>query len=206
MAAGLPGRIFPSWAEGHRGGRDVSINSILYAQGLYPREPALLKVGTRPNTYESLEAYLSQDSELSSASATTAAYTVDLALDRVASKIITELAALTAETIGDHPDFKDDYVLTIIDSGDGGREARVYSREEIVESSGGTSEEKAALRQSLAKSPLVVVSSAEGLPESSDSEAARGLAKKVNEFLTTNEKLMDLLDSYGFNPFKELKL
>ncbi|MDR2612507.1 MAG: hypothetical protein LBG06_06665 [Deltaproteobacteria bacterium] len=187
----------------------MSINSILFSQGLLTREPALLNVGSRQNNYESLETYLQQDDKLTSpaaSSSSTVSDTVDLALDRVAAKIVTELAGLTAGTISDYPEFRDDYVLTIIDSGDGSREARVYSREEIVESSGGTPEEKLALRQSLDGNPLAVFPSASGLPESSESPAAQDLTKKVNSFLTTNEKLLDLLDAYGFNPFEELKL
>ncbi|MDR3154346.1 MAG: hypothetical protein LBW85_08785 [Deltaproteobacteria bacterium] len=183
----------------------MSINSILYSQSFLTREPALLNVGGRQNSYEALESYMVQD-EAFSVSASTAGDTVDLALDRVASKIITELAGLTADTIGDYPEFKDDYVLVVIDSGDGASEARVYSREEIVEASGGTDEEKEALRQSLAKNPLAVFSSAEGLPATSELPAAQELAAKANEFLTTNEKLLALLDSYGYNPFEALKL
>jgi hypothetical protein len=184
----------------------VSINSILFTQSYLNREPALLSVGTKKNNYESLEAYLTQDDQLSAYTTSQASDTVDLALDRVSSKIITEMAGLTAETIAKYPDLKDDYVLTVIETEDGQREARVYSREEIVQSSGGTEEEKEKLRQSLAKNPLVVFSSAEGLPPSFDSEAAQELSKKVNAFLTTNEKLLQLLDTYGFNPFEELKL
>jgi hypothetical protein len=188
-----------------RRGHEVSINSILFTQGI-AREPALLNVGANKNNYDSLASYLSNDEDLIKASSSLATDTVDLALDRVAAKVITELAGLTAETIRDHPDFKDDYVLAVIDTADGKREARVYSREEIVQASGGTEGEKEALRQSLAKNPLAVFTSAEGLPASSEIPAAQELEKKVNAFLTTNEKLMDLLDAYGFNPFEELKL
>jgi hypothetical protein len=187
----------------------MSINSILFSQSVVSREPALLNIGTKKNNYEALETYLVQDQSTSSASTATTqgvSDTVDLALDRVASKIITELAQLTADTIADHPEFKDDYVLAIIDSGDGNPEARVYSRDEIVESYEGTDEEKEALRQSLAKNPLAVFSSSEGLPATSQTPAAQELAAKVDEFLTTNEKLLQLLDTYGFNPFEELKL
>jgi hypothetical protein len=184
----------------------VSINSILFSQSFLTREPALLNVGTRQNNYESLESYLAQDSELSAYTSSQASDTVDLALDRVSSKIITELAGLTAETITQHPEFKADYVLAVIETEEGDREARVYSREEIIESSGGTEEEKEKLRQSLAKNPLVVFTSSEGLPASSDGDAAQELSKKVNAFLTTNEKLLDMLDTYGFNPFETLKL
>jgi spore germination protein YaaH len=52
----------------------------------------------------------------------------------------------------------------------------------------------------------VVFSSAQGIPESSDSEAAQELLEKATKFLTTNEELLNLLDTYGYNPFEQLKL
>jgi hypothetical protein len=170
-----------------------------------PREPALLSVGEKQNNYESLANYLEADATLST-SATQTTDTVTFALDKVSSKMITELATLTAETITEYPEFKDDYVLAIIDDGNGNREARVYSREEIAESQGATGEEKARILEALEKEPLVVFSSAEGLPESSSSEAAAKLSEKVAKFLTNNDELLDLLDSYGYNPFEKLKL
>jgi hypothetical protein len=160
-------------------------------------------VGQKQNSYDSLATYLESDSTLSSASVATDK--VDLALDKVSSKMISELASLCAETIVDHPEFQDDYVLAIVDDGSGNREARVYSREEIVQNYE-TEEEKAAALEALKKEPLVVFSSSVGIPESSDSEAAKELQEKVTKFLTTNEELLNLLDTYGYNPFEQLKL
>ena len=183
----------------------MSINPILYSQTILNREPALLSVGTKQNSYESLATYLANDEDLAT-SKDSSLDKVDLALDKVSSKMITELASLVAETIVDHPEFQDDYVLAIVDDGSGNREARVYSREAIVESYGGTEEEKEKARETLKKEPLVVFSSAEGLPASSDSAAATELLEKVEKFLTSNEKLLNLLDTYGYNPFEQLKL
>ncbi|MDR2338959.1 MAG: hypothetical protein LBF40_02330 [Deltaproteobacteria bacterium] len=183
----------------------MSINSILFTQ-TYLRSPALLEVGTKENNYESLAAYLAQDQSLTSAA--TSAYgtdTVDLSLNKVATKLITDLAELTAETIAKYPEFQDEYVIAIVDTENGDREVRVYEREELIEASGGTDEEKAAMREALDKEPLVVYGSADQLPPSSESDAAKDLLAKVGDFLTTNDKLLDLLDTYGYNPFDAMK-
>ncbi|MDR2387895.1 MAG: hypothetical protein LBE80_09980, partial [Deltaproteobacteria bacterium] len=142
----------------------MSINSILFSTNSSLREPALLNVG-KTDSYDSLANYLA--AEESSASAITDK--VDLAMDQVAGKIISELASITANTIGDYPDLADDYVVAIIDGAEG-REVRVYSRQEFLVATEGTVEEKAALAEQLAKQPLIAYSSAEGLPETSESE------------------------------------
>jgi hypothetical protein len=163
------------------------------------REPALLNLD-KTNNYDSLANYLAAQET----SATTAITDkVDLAMDKVAGKIITELAGITADTIGDYPELADDYVVAIID-GVNGREVRVYSRQEILDNSEGTEEEKKALAEQLAKEPLVAFSSAEGLPASSQNEASQELATKISEFLKINSKLLDSLEKYGFNPFTSL--
>jgi hypothetical protein len=177
----------------------MSINSILFQNTYGVREPALLNIDKSTN-YDSLSNWLTQ--ETSAATTTAATDKVDLALDRVAGKLITDLAAVTASAIGDYPELADDYVLVVID-GEGGREARVYSRDELVESGGGTDEEKAARRAALDKNPLVLLSSAEGLPASSQSEGAAALAERAGAFLKTNSKLLDLMTKYGVNPFRQ---
>ncbi|MDR1873160.1 MAG: hypothetical protein LBS60_14780 [Deltaproteobacteria bacterium] len=174
----------------------MTINSVLFNS--YLREPALLQVGSAQN-YQSLADYLASEEETSSA-ATAITDQVNLALDKVAGKMVTEVAALTAEVIGDNPEFQNDYVLAIIDDGTT-REARVYSRADILAAFEGTEEEKAKLEQSLAENPLLTYTSAAILPPSSDSEAAQSLSEKVNSFLTANKKLLDMLKSYGYDPF-----
>jgi hypothetical protein len=176
----------------------VSINSILFSNSNV-QKPILLDLGKTGN-YESLATLLAQDETTSTSSATDK---VDIALDKVAGKIITELAEITAEAIGDYPELADDYVVAIIDGAEG-REVRVYSRNDIVESTGGTEEEKAALKEKLAKQPLLAYTSSKDLPESSQTEASQTLAEKISQFLKTNEKLIDMLDKYSFNPFQSL--
>jgi hypothetical protein len=179
----------------------MSINSILFNSNSSLREPALLNLDKASN-YDSLAAYLANE-ESSSASTTAITDKVDLALDKVAGKIITELAAITANAIGDNPELADDYLLAIIEE-NGSREVRVYSRQEIVENSGLSDEEKEKLAEELAKQPLMAFSSSEGLPESSTSEAYQSLQADAANFLKINSKLLDNLDKYGYNPFSSL--
>ncbi|MDR0548952.1 MAG: hypothetical protein LBI10_06025 [Deltaproteobacteria bacterium] len=178
----------------------MTINSVLFQNVSYLREPALLNVGKSQN-YEALANYLTgQDSATTTTTASSATDQVDLALDKVSDKLLTEVAALTAIVIGDNPEFQNDYVIAIIDNGQT-REARVYSRAEILASFEGTEAEKEALSQSLAENPLLTYSSTENLPATSENSAAVALAEKVNSFLTTNGKLLDTLEKYGYNPF-----
>ena len=179
----------------------MSINSILFNLSYGVREPILLNLGkTSGSNYDSLADYLAQESTAASDATTDK---VDLALDKVKSKMVTELASITADAIGDYPELADDYVLAVIGSGSS-REVRVWSREALVEASGGTDEEKEKLRQQLAKNPLMAFESAEGLPASDSSEGAAALAEKAGAFLKTNEKLLTLLGKYGYDPFEEL--
>jgi hypothetical protein len=176
----------------------VSINSVLFNANGALREPALLSLD-KANSYDSLASYLAGEETQSSA----VTDKVDLAMDKVAGKIITELAGVTAETIGDYPGLAEDYVVAIINA-EGGREVRVYSRQEIIEASQGTEEEKKALAESLAKEPLVAYPSADGLPASSQSEASQTLEARIANFLKINSKLLDSLEKYGYNPFAAL--
>jgi hypothetical protein len=178
----------------------MTINSVLFQNNAYLREPALLEIG-RSQNYQSLADYLSSQ-ESQETSAGQAADKVDLALDKVAGKMLSEVAALTAEVIKDYPEFQNDYVLAVIDGGNGSREARVFSRAEILASFEGSETEKAQLAESLAKNPLIFYTSAENLPASSQSEAAQSLQTKVSGFLSSNQKLLDMLSKYGFNPFE----
>jgi hypothetical protein len=122
----------------------VPINSILFNANSSLREPALLNLDKSRN-YESLASYLAGEET----SETNVSDKVDLALDKVSGKIISELAAITADTIGDYPELGDDYVVAIID-GAGGREVRVYSRQEILEASNLPEDKKNELAEQLA--------------------------------------------------------
>ncbi|MDR3203673.1 MAG: hypothetical protein LBV23_02850 [Deltaproteobacteria bacterium] len=177
----------------------MSINSILFTttSGIY--EPALLNVG-KTNNYDKLAAYLAQEEQPVASQVTDQ---VDLALDKVADKIISELASITANTIGDYPQLSDDYVIAVIDDANG-IQARVYSRQAIVDSFEGTEEEKKSLLDELNKQPLKAYPSSYSLPASDQSEASAALANKINTFLSQNGKLLDLLETYGYNPFSAI--
>ena len=179
----------------------MSVNSILFQTAYGLREPSLLNLGkTMTDNYDGLAAYLAQDSETS---ATAVSDTVDLSLDKVKSKIVSELAAITAGAIGDHPDLADDYVVAVIGTG-ADREVRVWSRDELVELFGGTDEERKALREKLDQNPLLAFDSAEDLPPTSTAAGASELADKASAFVKTNQKLLELLGKYGHDPFQEL--
>lgn len=180
----------------------MSINSILFQNAYGVREPILLNLGkTTGSNYDNLADYLAQESETAD---TATSDKVDLALDKVKSKMITELAAITAEAIGDNPDLADDYVVAVIETSSG-REVRVWSRNEIIEMGGGTDEEKAKRREELDQNPLLTYASAEGLPPTATTEGAADLAEKATAFMKTNSKLLDLLGKYGYNPFQSLE-
>jgi hypothetical protein len=178
----------------------MSINSILFQSTYGVREPVLLNLGkTTGSNYDNLADYLAQES---SASTTAVSDKVDLALDKVKDKMVSELASITAEAIGDYPELADDYVLAVIDTGDS-RSVRVWSREEIIELGGGTEEEKAQRREQLAANPLLFYDSAELLPDTTATQGAAALAEKADAFLKTNDKLLTLLGKYGYNPFSD---
>ncbi|MDR1084480.1 MAG: hypothetical protein LBP22_06365 [Deltaproteobacteria bacterium] len=176
----------------------MAINSVLFNNTSYVREPALLGI-ERGRSYESLADYLAADG--TSTANTQLTDQVDLSLGKISGKMLTELAAAAAEVIRDFPEFQDDYVLAVIEEGSS-RQARVYSRAEILASFEGTEAERAELAKSLAQNPLLFYSSAKDLPESSDSEAAGLLSQKANSFLATNQKLLDTLSKYGYSPFQ----
>ena len=54
--------------------------------------------------------------------------TVSLSLNRVSEKLVMDLAEDTASYLVDYPELQDDYVLVIVDTPTGEREARAYHR------------------------------------------------------------------------------
>ena len=165
----------------------MSINSILFNLNYGVREPSLLSLGkTAGSSYDSLADYLASES---SEASTATADKVDLALDKVKSKLVTDLAGITAGVIGDYPDLADDYVVAVVGTGSS-REVRVWSRDALVEMGGGTDEEKAKRREQLDRNPLMAFESAEDLPPSDASEGSIALAEKAGAFLKTNGKLL----------------
>ena len=62
------------------------------------------------------------------------------------------MASVTAATIKEFPELDDDYVIVLVDDGQT-REARVYSRKDILDNFEGTEAEKAALEKQLKENP-----------------------------------------------------
>ncbi|MEW6264892.1 MAG: hypothetical protein AB1641_17595 [Thermodesulfobacteriota bacterium] len=121
---------------------------------------------------------------------------VTMALEKVSSKVVNDLAGETAKFLADQPDLADNYVLVIIKGQDGNREARVYQREELVADLEGEEKEKAL--EKLEANPLLYVDSDEDLPPlSTEDQAEVRLAAKVQGFLDRNQKLLNLLNREG---------
>lgn len=128
---------------------------------------------------------------------------VSLTYNKIGDQIISDMAAVTAETIKQYPELDNDYVIVIVDDGNN-REARVYSRKDILDNFEGTEAEKAALEKGLATNPLLVYNNAAGLPETKDSKAYKQLESNINDFLSKNKKTMDVLDKAGYDPLASL--
>jgi len=128
---------------------------------------------------------------------------VSLTYNKIGSKIVSDMAVVTANTIKQYPELDNDYVIVIVDDGTN-REARVYSRKDMLENFEGTEEEKAVLEKELAANPLLVYNNANGLPETKNSTAYKQLAADINSFLNTNKKTMDVLDKAGYDPLANL--
>lgn len=129
--------------------------------------------------------------------------TVSLTYSNIGNKIISDMASVTASTIKEFPELDDDYVIVLIDDGQS-REARVYSRKDILDNFEGTEAEKAALEKQLKENPLMVYNNASGLPETKNSKAYNTLQARLNEFLSTNKKTLDVLDKAGYDPLANL--
>jgi hypothetical protein len=123
---------------------------------------------------------------------------VTLAYQGIGKKVISEMAALTAEAIRAEPSLDNDYLIALIDNGST-REARVYRRSEILADFEGL--EKMVLEAQMAANPLQVFSSPQGLPPGSEDPASRNLAAQLDNFLKTNSKAIGTLKNAGFNPF-----
>ncbi|MDR1921268.1 MAG: hypothetical protein LBS31_05925 [Candidatus Adiutrix sp.] len=181
----------------------MSINGMLFS--VQNMAPALLNVGVGKaqnyNSLSELSGLLSGES--ASAASTGATDKVSLTFKNISEKIVTDMAAVTAETIKEFPELDNDYVIAVIDDGQT-REARVYRRSDILENFEGSEEEKEALKASLDANPLLVYSSASGLPETSADEASQALAAKLNNFLKTNKKVIDILEKASYDPFASM--
>lgn len=192
-----------------------SVNSMLYT--VQNMAPALLNVGSgKSSGYDDLSALNSAllgTSDTSSSSpasnwalGTTASPTGDtvtLAYKSIGDKVVGDMAGVTAQAINDHPELDGDYLIALIDTGSG-REARVYSRSDILNNFEGTEEEKKQLQAQLDENPLMVFKSGDGLPETTPSDGAQALAKNLNAFLTTNGKTLNSLDKAGYDPLANM--
>ncbi|MDL2260038.1 hypothetical protein LJB99_04120 [Deltaproteobacteria bacterium OttesenSCG-928-K17] len=187
----------------------MSINNILFS--IQNMSPAMLNIGSgKSQNYENLSALSnslwggdSGANSLLGSSGTSNTDSVSLTYKNIGDKMISDMAGVTAGVIKQYPELDDDYVIAIIDDGQS-REARVYSRKEILENFEGTDEEKAALEKELAANPLMVFNNGSGLPPTGQSAAAKQLAGELNAFLSTNKKTFDVLDKAGFDPLANL--
>ena len=188
----------------------MSINNLLFS--VQNMSPAMLSVGAgKTQNYGNLSELSSSlwgtnstngSNGTSSLNGNSATDTVSLAYKNVGSKMVTDMAAVTADAIKKFPELDKDYVIAIVDDGTT-REARVYRRSEILENYGGTDEEKAALAKQLESNPLMVFNNANGLPPSSSDKASQYLSSELNTFLKTNSKTFDSLDKAGFDPLAD---
>ena len=182
-----------------------------YLLNLTSQAPALLRIGAdRTENYNQLAALTGglgsgESNPWSVLSAAGGAQDqVSLAYGRIGERIITDLAALTAEAIKKDPSLDGDYVIALID-GPTGQEARVYRRSEILAGFEGTAEEKSALEAQLAANPLAVFSDAQGLPETSGDPATQTLADEINGFLKNTSKTLNALKNAGADPFLNMR-
>lgn len=180
----------------------MTVNNLLFS--IKNMSPAMLGIGGRAdktqnyNNLSQLSALLSENGSTSSLLGSTSD-SVSLTYNKIGNQVVSDMAAVTANTIKQYPELDNDYVIVIVDDG-ANREARVYSRKDILENFEGTEKEKAALEKELATNPLLVYSNANGLPETKNSAAYKQLATNINNFLNTNKKTMNVLDKAGYDP------
>jgi hypothetical protein len=184
----------------------MSINNLLFS--VQNMSPAMLNVGAgKTQNYTSLSELSSRWGDDSSSSTdglgNYGADSVSLTYKNIGNKMVNDMASVTAGVITQYPDLDGDYVIAIVDDGST-REARVYRRSEILDNFKGTDEEKKKLKAQLDENPLMVFNSASGLPDSAEDAGSQQLAKKINEFLTTNAKSLNVLDKAGYDPLANM--
>ena len=178
-----------------------SINNMLFS--IQNQAPALLQVGGgKAENYQNLASLTEQlwgDGQWLGSATDRAQDMVTLAYQGIGQKIISDMAVLTAEAIREEPGLDNDYLIALIDTGNG-HEARVYLRSEIL---AGLEEglERMVLEAQMAANPLQVFESSQGLPPGSSDPACLKLAEQLNNFLKTNSKSINTLNSAGYNPF-----
>ena len=183
----------------------TTINSMLLS--IQNQAPALLQVGGgRAENYQNLSALAESlwGGQWTGSAGGRTEDMVSLAYQNIGQKIVSELAGLTAGAIMADPSLDNDYFIALIET-EGGREARVYRRSEILAAFEGTEEEKKALEAQLAAHSLQVFSSASALPPTSGDQACLDLAAQMDKFLKLNSKTINSLKKAGFDPFQNLQ-
>jgi len=179
-----------------------TINNMLF--NIRNQAPALLQVGGgKTENYQnlaSLSGSLWGNSELMGSGRDKSQDMVFLAYQKIGQKVVSEMAALTAEAIQAEPGLDNDYLIAVFEN-ENGRESRVYRRSEILAGFDGL--EKAVLETQMAADPLQAFSSAKGWPPSSSDPACRKLASQLDSFLKTNAKTIGTLKNAGHDPFSE---
>jgi len=180
----------------------TNINNMLF--NIRNQAPALLQVGGgKTENYQNLASLTDSlwgKSELMGSGGGKAQDMVHLAYQNIGRKVVSEMAALTAEAIQAEPGLDNDYLIAVFEN-ESGRETRVYRRSEILAAFDGL--EKAVLETQMAADPLQVFSSAKGWPPASNDPACRKLASQLDGFLKTNAKTIGTLKKAGYDPFGE---
>jgi len=180
----------------------TTINNMLF--NIRNQAPALLQVGGgKAENYQNLASLTDSlwgNSELTGSGGGKAQDMVHLAYQNIGQKVVSEMAALTAEAIQAEPGLDNDYLIAVFEN-ESGRETRVYKRSEIL--SGFDGLEKAVVQAQMAADPLQVFSSAKGWPPGSSDPACRKLASQLDSFLKTNAKTIGTLNKAGYDPFEE---
>lgn len=126
-----------------------------------------------------------------------------LEAEKTEEDIISGLNELIEKVVKNNPILDGDYVIAIIDDGTN-REARVYSRADILDNFEGTDEEKGTLKTQLNDNPVMVFSTAGELPPTSTQVSLVKLSDEINAYLDTNSKTLDFLTKAGTNPLTYL--
>lgn len=185
----------------------MSVNNLLFS--VQNMAPALLNVGYgKTQNYSNLADLNSSllngssNSLLDGLNGSTSD-TVTLTYKNIGNKIVSDMAAVTANNIKENPNLDGDYVIAMIDDGST-REVRVYRRSEILENFQGTEDEKASLKKQLDENPLMVFNNSNGLPDTTGDSACQKLAGDLNEFLKANNKTLNTLSNAGYDPFADM--
>ena len=180
----------------------TNINNMLF--NIRNQAPALLQVGGgKTENYQNLASLTDSlwgKSELMGSGGGKAQDMVHLAYQNIGRKVVSEMAALTAEAIQAEPGLDNDYLIALFEN-ESGRETRVYRRSEILSAFDGL--DKAVLETQMAADPLQVFSSAKGWPPGSSDPACRKLASQLDNFLKTNARTIGTLKNAGHDPFSE---